>query len=291
MTDNAVDVVLEELTITTQDLMEYRPGELMHYCMLLDTLGDHEGMLNCALTHIHKTCMGGKAQSMREENLQRDMFAVAAKKYITAQLEMSRVLREKKNHIESNSLGVRVKYITNFQSKFEAKLLAHIHEIISVIDHRLIPSCTVEENRVFYYKMLADYFRYSIDFYGHNASKDYMDAVGEALANYRYAMELGRRHLEPTSPIFLAMVLNYTIFVYDMQNNVDEAVLVGEAAFNQAINRTHELDEVDHKESTLLLQLLRDNLQLWKHAAAQDHGDEGAPGDGVSNAEPEGIEL
>ena len=48
--------------------------------------------------------MGGEAQSVREENLQRDMFAVAAKKYITAQLEMSRVLREKKNHIESNSL-------------------------------------------------------------------------------------------------------------------------------------------------------------------------------------------
>ena len=94
------------------------------------------------------------------------------------------------------------------------------------------------------------------------------------MANYRYAMELGGDTSSQRARSSWRWS-STTPYLCDMQNNVEEAVLVGEAAFNHAINRTHELDEVDHKESTLLLQLLRDNIQLWKHAAAQDHGDEG----------------
>ena len=278
---------MDENTITKENLEDCRPGELMHYCMLLDTLGDHEGMLHCALTHIEKTCNGAAAMSVREENLQRDMFAVAAKKYITGQLEMSRVLRDKKTHLANNSLGARIKYITQYVNQFENKLMTHIHQIIAIIDQRLIPSCTVEENRIFYYKMLADYFRYSTDFYDHSASKAYLDAVSEALANYRYALELGKRCLEPTNPIFLALALNYSVFTYDMQNNVQEALGIGEEAFNGAVHRMHELDEADHKESTLLLQLLRDNIQVWKHAQSMDEFGTAQGSDGVSTIDPD----
>ena len=69
-------------TALAVELQEFcnKPAELMHYCMLLDTLGDHEGMLNCALLHIELTCVGGQSQSAKAENMQRDMFAVACKK-------------------------------------------------------------------------------------------------------------------------------------------------------------------------------------------------------------------
>ena len=73
----------------------------MHYCMLLETLGNHKGMLNCALTHIHKTCTGGRRRGCGIRRKTPDTCIAAAKKYITAQLGISRVLREK-NHNESN---------------------------------------------------------------------------------------------------------------------------------------------------------------------------------------------
>jgi len=244
----------------------------MHYCYLLDTLGDHEGMLNCAIMHVTKTFASETPLRSADENLQRDMFAVACKKYITARLEQWRILRDRKSHIQSNSLGVRLKSIKQYLDDFESNLLAHIYEIIQIVDEKLIPNCQVEENRVFYYKMLADYFRYTVDFHGKDETDKYMGAVSEALGNYKYAMELGQRHLEPTSPIYLALVLNYSVFIYDMQNNVAGAIDTAQFAFDDAIQDVHELKEEQHKESTLLLQLLRDNLQLWKHAASMDTG-------------------
>jgi len=206
-------------------------------------------------------------------------------------LEQVRVLRDKTAHIRSNSvgsLGVRAKFIENFTSNFETKLLTHIQKITAVIDQMLIPFSTIEENKVFYYKMLADYFRHCTDFYGEQNGEAYVDAISEALANYRYGMELGQRHLEPTSPIFLSMVLNYSVFMYDMQNNVAEAIMIAETAFDGAVRNMQDLDEAEHKESTLLLQLLRDNLQLWKHSASMDEdgfGEEG--GGGLNQEEPE----
>lgn len=201
---------------------------------------------------------------------------------------MARVLREKKSHIRANSLGVRTKYIEKYTDDFDRDLLTHIQHITAIIDQQLIPCCVIEENKVFYYKMLADYFRHTTDFFGENSKEEYVDAISESLANYRYAMELGQRHLEPTSPIFLSLVLNYSVFMYDMQNNVAEATLLAETAFNRAVQTMHLLPEDQHKESTLLLQLLRDNLQLWKHAAAVDEdgvGEEG--GGGLTQQDPE----
>ena len=75
---------------------DYKNEELITYCMLLDTIGDHEAcrsliwlithrnifqaMLNCASVHVKKTCSGGPPLRPQEEVNQRDMFAVACKK-------------------------------------------------------------------------------------------------------------------------------------------------------------------------------------------------------------------
>lgn len=265
---------LSELVLSKQVFENYKENELLHYCMLLDTLGDHQGMLNCAIIHVKRTSEEDtKQRPIVLENTQRDMFAVACKKYITYRLEQWRILRDKKAHIATNSLGRKTNHISDFLTKFEEDLKSHIYEIIEVIDSKLLPNCKSDENKVFYYKMLADYFRYNIDFHKDDSTA-YVKAVSQALAHYKYAMELGTRHLPPTSPIFLAAALNYSVFEYEMQNNVAMAIETAESAFESAITKVKALEEEDHKESTLLLQLLRDNLQLWKHAASLDSGEE-----------------
>jgi len=42
--------------------------------------GCWQAMLNCAIVHVDQTCKGGVPQRAADENLQRDMFAVACKK-------------------------------------------------------------------------------------------------------------------------------------------------------------------------------------------------------------------
>merc|ERR1712216_543364 len=228
-----------------------------------------------------------RARHISEENTIRDVFALSCKKFTTLRLEQWQMLRDQKTEIASNSLGRRLFYINDYIAKFERTLLEHIYSIIDVIDSKLIPHSSAIETKIFYYKMLADYFRYTVDFFDKDECQEYVDAVSEALANYKYSMELATRHLQPTSPIFLALVLNYSVFLNDMQNDVYGAIEVANEAFTEALGGLKYLDEDDHKESTVLLQLLRDNLQLWKHSAAVDDGEEPQGDAGMTTEEPE----
>jgi len=123
-----------------------------------------------------------KPLSLVQENAQRDMFAVACKKHITNRLDQWRCLREKKANI-AKGLGKRLNFMTDFLGKFERELQEHIGEIIEIIDSQLIPHCKSIENKVFYYKMLADYHRHSTDFY--EDDKQYMTNMSDALSHYK----------------------------------------------------------------------------------------------------------
>jgi len=290
--ESELEAFMGELVLDQEKFKNFDQDELLHHCMLLDTLGDHTGMLNSAIMYVTRTAESsrGEQRQASEENTERDVFGVACKKYITYRLEQWGQLRDQKVQIATNSLGGRLMYINEYLDNFERDLLSHIYQVIDIIDTVLIPNCTEISNKIFYYKMLADYFRYSIDFLNDgDESQEYMEAISEALANYKYAMKASV-HLESTSPIFLALVLNYSVFLNDMQNDPETAIEVAQEAFDEAINGVKYLAEEDHKESTLLLQRLRDNLQLWKNAVAVEHGEGNPLGEfdpNVSQEEPE----
>jgi len=46
-------------------------------------------------------------------------------------------------------------------------------------------------------------------------------------------------------------------------------------AFDAAISKLDSLDEASYKDSTLIMQLLRDNLTLWTSAADKDGEEDG----------------
>merc|ERR1711988_509771 len=69
--------------------------------------------------------------------------------------------------------------------------------------------------------------------------------------------------LAPTHPIRLGLALNYSVFLYEVQAKNQEACDLAKAAFDDAIAELDTLDEESYKDSTLIMQLLRDNLTLW----------------------------
>ena len=69
--------------------------------------------------------------------------------------------------------------------------------------------------------------------------------------------------LAPTHPIRLGLALNYSVFLYEVQQKSDEACNLAKQAFDDAIAELDTLDEESYKDSTLIMQLLRDNLTLW----------------------------
>ena len=71
--------------------------------------------------------------------------------------------------------------------------------------------------------------------------------------------------LRPIDPLKLGTVLNLSVFYKEILNDQHKAITVAKHAFDEAIAMLDRLDENNYKESTTLLQILRDNLHLWKN--------------------------
>ena len=106
--------------------------------------------------------------------------------------------------------------------------------------------------------MKADYYRYLAEFADGEMKKESVQNADEA---YKAASELAEG-LDPTNPIMLGLALNYSIFMYE-QGKVQEACELAKPTFDNAIANLETLDEESYKDSTLIMQLLRDNLTLW----------------------------
>ena len=120
----------------------------------------------------------------------------------------------------------------------------------------------------------GDYHRYLAEFALGDKRKVSADKSLEA---YKAATEVATTDLAPTHPIRLGLALNFSVFYYEILNSPDQACHLAKQAFDDAIagkfNYTQamrhvlkwfaELDtlsEESYKDSTLIMQLLRDNL-------------------------------
>jgi 14-3-3 protein gamma/eta len=68
--------------------------------------------------------------------------------------------------------------------------------------------------------------------------------------------------MAPTHPIRLGLALNFSVFFYEIQNVPEQACILAKQAFDDAIAELDTLSEDSYKDSTLIMQLLRDNLTV-----------------------------
>lgn len=57
--------------------------------------------------------------------------------------------------------------------------------------------------------------------------------------------------------------MNFSVFYYEILNSPDRACHLAKSAFDDAIAELDSLSEESYRDSTLIMQLLRDNLTLW----------------------------
>ena len=90
--------------------------------------------------------------------------------------------------------------------------------IIHVIKVFCIPAVEgKEEETVFFQKMAADYYRYQIEFVNHDDSKKRAQLVEEADQFYSKAL---KNELKATNPTKLGLSLNYSVFKYEIANQI-----------------------------------------------------------------------
>merc|ERR1712152_52205 len=146
------------------------------------------------------------------------------------------------------------------KKKIETELETICGDILTIIQDQLIPHSAGDEGKVFYYKMKGDYHRYLAEFATGNDRKE---ATENSLVAYKAASDIAMTELPPTHPIRLGLALNFSVFYYEILNSPDRACRLAKAAFDDAIAELDTLSEESYKDSTLIMQLLRDNLTLW----------------------------
>ena len=146
--------------------------------------------------------------------------------------------------------------------------------------------------QVFYLKMKGDYFRYLSEVALGDAKAAVVDDSQKA---YQDAFEISKSKMQPTHPIRLGLALNFSVFYYEILNSPDKACQLAKQvcssikhgsfdafllqAFDDAIAELDTLNEDSYKDSTLIMQLLRDNLTLWTSDTAGEGEEAEAGGD------------
>merc|ERR1712187_357136 len=115
----------------------------------------------------------------------------------------------------------------------------------------------------------GDYHRYLSEFQTGATRKS---SASSALDAYQAASGVASADLAPTHPIRLGLALNFSVFYYEILNSPDRACHIAKQAFDDAIAELDTLSEESYKDSTLIMQLLRDNLTLWTSVQAEESG-------------------
>jgi len=207
-----------------------------------------------------------KGEKLTDE--QRNLLSVAFKNVVGARRSAWRIISsiEQKQTDKGEISTLAFKY----REEIEKELQERCDEVLTLIDNHLLK--TVEqtqspvEAKVFYLKMKGDYYRYLVEVTTgdsrDNLAKKSKDAYQEATEE--------AKELPSTHPIKLGLALNFSVFHYEIMNDGKQACDLAKKAFDDAIAELDHLKEDSYKDSTLIMQLLRDNLTLWTSESEQE---------------------
>ncbi|KAI8636366.1 protein BMH2 [Parasitella parasitica] len=191
---------------------------------------------------------------------ERNLLSVAFKNVIGARRASWRIVSSIEQKEESKDHKNQVEKIKEYRKKIENELYDVCNDILSLLDEYLIPNAQGGEAKVFYFKMKGDYHRYVAEY---ATDENRKVAAEKALDAYQTATDVAQVELATTHPIRLGLALNFSVFYYEIMNSPDRACNLAKQAFDDAIAELDTLSEESYKDSTLIMQLLRDNLTLW----------------------------
>ena len=114
-------------------------------------------------------------------------------------------------------------------------------------------------NVLFFYRK-GDFYRYLAEF---TVGDEKREAAEKSEVAYETARDVTSKSFPATDPIRLGLALSYSVWYYEILNQPDKARSIAKQAFDDAIVELDTLSEDNYKDSTLIMQLLSDNLTLW----------------------------
>ena len=148
--------------------------------------------------------------------------------------------------------------VQEYREKMEMRLRDTCNDIPFLLGKFLIPSASQAESKVFYLKIKGDYYRSLAKVVAGDNKRGIVDQSWQA---YQEALKSAKsKHNQHILSDWISPLTS--VFYYEILKSPEKIGSRAKTAFDGAIAELDTLSEGSHKDSTLLTQLLRDNLTL-----------------------------
>jgi len=195
-------------------------------------------------------------------NEERNLISVGYKNVMSARRSSWRTIQ---NAEDAETDADKKALLAQYKETVAQELYDIIEEVSTKIVHTYAEgakaaSSNEPEILVFFHKLDGDYNRYGAEASSGDKREDFKNKARSA---YEKAQALTAA-LKETNPIRLGLALNFSVFYYEIDQKKKEATELAQAAFDNAIDKLELLGEEEYRDSTLIMQLLKDNLSLWQ---------------------------
>lgn len=195
----------------------------------------------------------------------RNLLSVGFKNLISAQRSAWKTVQA----IEQNKKYQE--YSTNcseYRSKISDELAKNCQKIINIVKDQALPKAGDDEAKVFYLKMIGDYYRYTAE----TAQGAKLEDVTENALKYYDLATQAASELKPYNSTRLGLALNFSVFHYELKNDSGKACKIAEEALNGARDEIDNMDNEEARDALSIIELLKENLDLWKDDDGNDDG-------------------
>jgi len=192
---------------------------------------------------------------------QRNLLSVAYKNVVGAKRSSWRMLND-------DSQFENAELVSSYKLQIEKELKETCTVVLDVLNKMVdqnekrmkdaAEDVDIKECQVFYLKMIGDYYRYLTEIFSTN--EEYKENCKKF---YEKAMDIAADTLQATHPTRLGLALNFSVCHFEILNQPKEACDLAKKAFDEAIEKLDSLNDSSYRDSTLIMQLLRDNLTIW----------------------------
>ena len=159
------------------------------------------------------------------------------------------------------------KGISIIKEKIISELTTIFQEVHSIIDKYLLPNAQDNESKILYMKLKADYYRYHCEF----AEGDEFEEISKKTRNlYKEALDLAQKDLPLYNEITLGLVLNFSVFEYDIMDNKNDAFDMATKIYNDIMKILDDVEKKRSSENLLLVQMIKENINNWSNEIEED---------------------
>ena len=203
----------------------------------------------------------GATLSIEERNL----LSVAFKNLISGQRTAIRTITAIEQNPKYQKFGGA---LGTYKQKIIDEMHRNCDEIIASIKADIIGGASEDESKAFFLKMIGDYCRYISE----SATDAKLESCKtDALKAYEEAQAICEKSIAPCNSTRLGLALNFSVFYYEVIQDKKKAIELGEKALQDALDKLEELDEDGFRDAQSIIELLKENISLWKDEEGGDN--------------------